>query len=96
MSPPNTANIIPHARLPEEVRVSRGISAMQIVPDRRVRTSTKQQLHHGKMPLLTRHMQRGDTLAMSKPAEGSFVIDGRPVIDQPRGRLHPVAPGGPD
>src|SRR3984957_9844397 len=48
------------------------------------------------MPVLGRHMQRGDTLAVSEPAECGFVIDGRTVIDQVRGRFHTVAPSGPN
>src|ERR1700761_7106247 len=76
--------------------MSLGAPLMQIVRDRRIRASFDEQLHHRNVPVLRRHVQRGDALAMIGSAESGFVIDACAVINQPPRGFHAIAPGGPD
>src|SRR6185312_2876460 len=73
-----------------------GIAAIQVIFYLQIRSSLYEQLHHGKMPVLRRHVQRRHALAMSEAAECSFLIDRRTVVDQPFIFFRAVAHRSPD
>ncbi len=78
------------------IRPPSRVTVIQVILNLRIRPSSNQQLHHGKVAVLRSQMQRRYALAVTRAPESRLLVHGGAMIDEPRRRLQVVAHCGPD